>query len=80
MNSRVNKLRTESQNAIPEISAERALLITEFYKSDLAQSVSIPVKRALALKHLLSNKKLYIGINEILIGFILFVMGFCVLH
>lgn len=68
MNSRVNKLRTESQNAIPEISAERALLITEFYRSDLAQSVSIPVKRALALKHLLSNKKLYIGENELIVG------------
>ena len=57
MNPRIKKLREESLNAIPRISAERALLMTEFYKSDLAQQVSVPVKRALAFKHIMKIRK-----------------------
>ncbi|RLD38453.1 MAG: hypothetical protein DRI89_14285, partial [Bacteroidetes bacterium] len=51
MNKRITILRNQSQQATPRISAERALLVTEFYKSDLAQQVSIPVKRAMAFRH-----------------------------
>ncbi len=68
MNQRIKKLREESLNATPCISAERALLITEFYKSDLAQQVSVPVKRALAFKYILENKKICINKGELIVG------------
>jgi len=68
MNQRIRQLREESLNAVPRISAERALLVTEFYKSDLAQSVSIPVKRALAFKYILENKKICINDGELIVG------------
>lgn len=68
MNNRIKKLREQSQNAVPHISSERALLITEFYKSDVCQQVSAPVKRALAFKHILSNKSICILDNELIVG------------
>lgn len=68
MNSRIQKLRNKSQNAIPGISAERALLITEFYKSDLSQEVSVPVRRSLSFNHILSKKLIYIGADELIVG------------
>jgi len=68
MNNRINKLRQQSQNAEPQISAERALLITEFYKSDLCQQVSVPERRALATKHILLNKSLCILDDELIVG------------
>lgn len=68
MNNRVKQLRDASQKAVPRISSERALLITDFYKSDIAQSVSIPEKRAMAFKHIMDNKQLFVGKNELLVG------------
>jgi len=68
MNNRIKKLREQSQNAEPHISAERALLITEFYKSNLSQQVSVPKKRALAFKHILSNKSICILDDELIVG------------
>ncbi len=47
INERVAKLREESVNTEVRISSERARLITEFYKSDLAKGKSIPVQRRL---------------------------------
>ncbi len=68
MNNRIKRLRDNSQNAIPRISAERALLLTDFYKSDIAQSVSMPVKRAMAFNHILLNKELYFHNDELIVG------------
>jgi len=68
MNKRIKILRDQSQNAIPRISTERALLVTEFYKSDLSQQVSVPVKRALAFKHIMTNKKICINEGELIVG------------
>lgn len=68
MNKRITKLRNQSQNAIPRISVERALLVTEFYQSDLAQQVSLSVRRALAFKYILENKKIYINDGELIVG------------
>lgn len=68
MNKRITKLRNQSQQAIPRISVERALLVTEFYKSNLAQQVSIPVKRALAFQHILANKSICINEGELIVG------------
>jgi len=68
MNERINKLRENSLNATPRISAERALLVTEFYKSNESQKVSVPVRRAMALDYILSNKSICILDNELIVG------------
>jgi len=44
------------------------LLITEFYKSDLCQQVSVPERRALAFKHILDNKSICILDDELIVG------------
>ncbi|MFC1477742.1 trans-4-hydroxy-L-proline dehydratase, partial [candidate division KSB1 bacterium] len=61
-------LRDQSIDTAPYITPERALLVTEFYKSDTAQSVSPPVKRALALKYILEHKEIYINEDELIVG------------
>ena len=66
MNTRVEKLRKESLEALPCISAERAELLTEFYKKDTG--MSMPVSRALSFKYLLENKELWIGEGELIVG------------
>jgi len=68
MNERVRKLREQTIRTKPYITPERAILITEFHKSDIADQSSTPVKRALAFKHLLENKKIWIGKGELIVG------------
>lgn len=43
MNDRIKKLREQSLNAVNRISVERALLVTEFYKSSQMLEVSVQV-------------------------------------
>jgi pyruvate formate-lyase/glycerol dehydratase family glycyl radical enzyme len=68
MNERIRKLREQSVNAKPYISPERALLITEFYQSDRAQEVSVPLKRALAFAYILEQKEIWINEGELIVG------------
>ncbi len=68
ISERVSTLREQSLNAVEKLSAERALLMTKFYKSDEARELSAPVKRAKALEYLLRNKKIYIGEGELIVG------------
>ena len=68
MNERIIKLRNQSLKAVPSLNPERAILMTEFYKSNLCNSVSSPVRRALAFKHLLSNKTIRINTGELFVG------------
>ncbi|MBN2246620.1 MAG: formate C-acetyltransferase/glycerol dehydratase family glycyl radical enzyme, partial [Candidatus Aminicenantes bacterium] len=68
MNDRIRKLREQSLDARPTITPERASLITEFYKSDLAEQVSSPMRRALAFKHLLGKKAVCINEGELIVG------------
>jgi pyruvate formate-lyase/glycerol dehydratase family glycyl radical enzyme len=68
MRTRIRKLRKQSVNAKPHISPERAILITKFYKTNVANQVSTPVKRALAFKYLLENKKICINDGELIVG------------
>ena len=65
---RVRKLREQSMNAVEKITAERAFLITQFYKSDEAHELSAPVKRARAFEYLLKNKKICINEGELIVG------------
>ena len=68
MNPRIQKLRKDSVSAVPYITPERALLITEFYKNDKAASASPPIRRALALKYIMEHKSIYIGDGELIVG------------
>jgi trans-4-hydroxy-L-proline dehydratase len=68
MNKRIANLREQSLNAVNKISSERALLVTEFYQSDIAQQVSTPVKRALTFEFILKNKTICINDNELIVG------------
>ncbi len=68
MTERVKRLREQSLNAVETISAERALLMTQFYKSDESRELSAPVKRAKAFEYLLKNKKICINENELIVG------------
>jgi formate C-acetyltransferase len=65
---RVKKLREQSLSAVEKISAERALLLTQFYKSDEARELSAPVKRAKAFEYLLKNKRICINEGELIVG------------
>lgn len=68
LSERVKKLREQSLNAVEKISAERAVLITRFYKSDEAREISAPVRRARAFEYLLKNKKICINEGELIVG------------
>jgi pyruvate formate-lyase/glycerol dehydratase family glycyl radical enzyme len=68
LNQRIKKLREESINAVPYITPERALLITEFYLSNISNSMSAPLKRALVFEHFLSNRTIYIHDGELIVG------------
>ncbi len=68
MTERVARLRQESIEAKPTLSTERARLITEFYKSGVPQTVSAPVARALAFKHLMEHRTIWIGPGELIVG------------
>jgi trans-4-hydroxy-L-proline dehydratase len=61
-------LREQSIKTRPFITAERALLITKFYESNIAGRVSTPVRRALGFKRILENKTVYIGDGELIVG------------
>jgi len=67
MNERVKNLRQESLDTQPYISIQRASLVTEAYKR-YEGTVSIPVLRALAFKHVLENKSIYINKEELIVG------------
>jgi len=68
MNARIERLRAQSLKTKPYITAERARLITEFDKDLLSSQVSAPVRRALAFKHLLEKKKIWLGKGELIVG------------
>ena len=68
ISERVKKLRDQSLSAVERISAERALLITQFYKSDESRELSAPVKRARAFEYVLKNKRIFINDGELIVG------------
>jgi len=67
MNERTTKLRQESLEAIPSLSAERAELITAFYRQN-AGKFSVPVMRAKAFQYLCEHKTLWLGEGELIVG------------
>ena len=67
MNERIARLRQQSFEAEPAVSAERALLITRFYR-DHDGMHPVPVMRALAFQALCEHKALYLGDDELIVG------------
>jgi len=67
MNERIKKLRQQSEDTNPSITAERALLVTEAYQH-YAGKVSAPILRALTFQHLLENKTICINEEELIVG------------
>jgi len=67
LNNRVKRLREQSVNAVPRLSIERAVLVTEAYKK-YAGKVSIPVLRALTFQYLMENKTICINEGELIVG------------
>ena len=68
MTERIRKLREQSLNAENRISTERALLITEFYQSGMADAEPVPVQRALAFKYILEHKYICVNEGELIVG------------
>ena len=68
MNERVKRLRTQSVETRPYLSAERAVLMTEFYQSDVPRKVSVPVCRALAFRHFMEHRTVCINEGELIVG------------
>jgi len=67
MTERVERLRDATLAATPTISAERAWLMTEFYRESEGKH-STPVLRALAFRHLCEKKAIAIGADELIVG------------
>jgi len=68
MNERVARLRQQSVETKPSISAERAELITDFYHGDTPMRESVPVCRAMAFKHIMEHKTICINEGELIVG------------
>lgn len=67
MTERTTQLRRESLDARPSLTAERAVLVTDFYRENEGR-YSIPVMRARAFLHVCEHKQLWIGPGELIVG------------
>ncbi|HNQ90923.1 MAG TPA: glycyl radical protein [Verrucomicrobiota bacterium] len=67
MTKRTERLRRESLDARPALTAERARHITEFYRANEGR-YSVPVMRARAFLHLCEQKTIWIGEGELIVG------------
>jgi formate C-acetyltransferase len=67
MNARTEALRRRSLEAAPSITAERALLLTEFYRANDGRW-SVPVMRARAFLDLCERKAVHLGEGELIVG------------
>ncbi len=68
LTNRINILRDQSLSATEHISAERAQLITEFYKSKNSVGLSTSVKRAKSFQYILKHKAICINNGELIVG------------
>ena len=67
MTPRTAKLRRESLEARPSLTPERAVLLTDFYRTNQGLW-SVPVMRARAFLHLCQHKAIYLGEGELIVG------------
>ena len=66
MTPRVQCLRQQSLDTRPTLSAERAALVTDAVQQ--AGAVAPPIQRAMVFRHLMENKRIYIGDGEFIVG------------
>lgn len=66
MTDRVRRLRQQSIDAVPVLSHERGMLVTEAYRS--AGLRSAPMLRAGVFKHILEQKAIVINDGELIVG------------
>jgi len=67
MNPRTEALRRRSLDARPSVSAERAVLLTRFYRESDGR-FSVPVMRARAFLDLCEKKTIHLGEGELIVG------------
>jgi pyruvate formate-lyase/glycerol dehydratase family glycyl radical enzyme len=67
MNPRTEALRRRSLDTRPSISAERAVLLTRFYRENDGR-FSVPVMRARSFLDVCEKKTLYLGEGELIVG------------
>jgi len=67
MTERIARLRAQSVDMKPRIDIERALLITEAYRS-MPEDLPAAIKRAKAFKHICERKAVYIGTDDLIVG------------
>ena len=67
MNARTDALRRCSLQTRASLSAERAVLVTRFYRENEGR-FSVPVMRARAFLDLCQRKELYLGAGELIVG------------
>ncbi len=68
MTDRIKKLRQSSLDAVNKISAERALLVTEFYRTIFTEDISIPLQRSRCLQYIFKHKYICINAGELIVG------------
>ena len=61
-------MRQQSLDAVNVLDHERAQLVTTFYREHNNENDPVPIQRARCLAYVLSNKQLYIGHGELLVG------------
>ncbi|MFZ5968313.1 MAG: trans-4-hydroxy-L-proline dehydratase [Bacillota bacterium] len=67
MNERIAKLREQSVTTVPQLSIERAVLVTEAHRQ-YGGKVSIPVLRALIFQYVIEHKTICINDGELIVG------------
>ncbi len=68
MNKRIESLRQQSLESSPSLSAERAELLTDFYRNGKIDHFSIPIQRAMAFNYILKHKQICINEGELIVG------------
>ena len=68
MTPRIRELQQQSRDAAPSISAERAVLLTQFYREHLNPTDSTPVQRAQAFAYIMEHKTISIQPGELIVG------------
>jgi len=68
MNNRIKNLREASLGAVNKLSAERGVLVTEFYRQEGISELPIPVQRAKCFEYIFANKAICINSGELIVG------------
>ncbi len=68
MNERIQHLRKQSLDATNMLDHERAQLVTGFYRDHNDATEPVAVQRARCFAHIMQNKQLYIGRQELIVG------------